>query len=544
MEQRNNNGDINKNSSNININNLNNQNNYNNINNIPSNNYFNYQNNINNPGYNNSNTQNINYNQNNYNNINNNNQVKQNYTNINNIPGNNYFNYQNNINNPGYNNSNINYNEYNIQNDQNTYQNDKVKDKTSKEKIKFGKKNIFSFKFKIILIILIILILVLLNVIERYVFKSYSVIFHLNGADEIESSEMKCTSNLRGECFITLPLVKRYDGEIMGFSKNMNDHDAQYKIGEKIKIDSDMFLSVISKKTNKLVIDKGDIDDIREETISCEAYNNDSCEVSVPMFNKLGYKIDGYTKDKYNKNDIIKFNSKIELNDDVILYPVYDEYQLYNYNGTVHYPIEKSVYLYNTYLDIGYNCDKSNTDLLIKKLNNLYEKYPFYAYNSKLIILDDKEYNSFATIEKSLYTSGITVINNQITDNPRVVIRCNENLYTYIVAIHELSHAFDFRYKSIYGHFMSDENELIELRNKYKNSYNRPLSDYAYSDGNNGFVKEFFAELLTFYYINYVDTTTQLEGGYYRGNFPDDMKKVAEKYLCIGKNNFDKSKCS
>ena len=91
---------------------------------------------------------------------------------------------------------------------------------------------------------------------------------------------------------------------------------------------------------------------------------------------------------------------------------------------------------------------------------------------------------------------------------------------------------------------MNEEKELIDLRNKYANSKTRPLRSYAYSDKSNTSVPEFFAELITFYYINYIDTTTDTGSSYKRGNYPDDMKKMAEKYLCIGRNDYDKTKCS
>ena len=90
---------------------------------------------------------------------------------------------------------------------------------------------------------------------------------------------------------------------------------------------------------------------------------------------------------------------------------------------------------------------------------------------------------------------------------------------------------------------MNEEKELIDLRNKYRNTSNRPLRDYAFSDKSNSSVSEFFAELITYYYINYIDTTSDIGNIYKRGNFPNDMKQMAEKYLCIGRNEFDKTKC-
>ena len=52
--------------------------------------------------------------------------------------------------------------------------------------------------------------------------------------------------------------------------------------------------------------------------------------------------------------------------------------------------------------------------------------------------------------------------------------------------------------------------------------------------------------MMAFYYLNFTDKDYKVIQGenFYRGNYPDDMKKVAEKYICIGMNNFDKTKCS
>ena len=393
---------------------------------------------------------------------------------------------------------------------------------------------------KIVIIILSFILLVLSFIIIKNLIKSYEVKIILNGSDIVEKESIKCKSNIKGECFLTLPSAKRYNGEVLGYSTNSNSKDAEYQIGQEIEVTQDLNLYVISKKENKLTIDETNINEVRDNNITCEVYNGEtSCEVNVPMFNKLGYKIDGYYKN--NRNEMINFNSKLLIDNDIILHPSYEEYPLYNSPGSTRFNIERSVYLYNTYLDIGYGCNKNTTEQLIKQLNNLYKKYPFYAYNSKLTIVNDTEYNSFINLANIGASSGFT--DENLIDNPTVVFRCDD-LYTYTVAIHELSHTLDVRYKSIHGHYMNEEQELIELRNKYKNINNRPLRNYAYSDKGNSSVPEFFAELLTYYYINYVDTTTQLDNNYIRGNFPDDMKKMAEKYICIGRNNFDKSKCN
>ena len=127
-------------------------------------------------------------------------------------------------------------------------------------------------------------------------------------------------------------------------------------------------------------------------------------------------------------------------------------------------------------------------------------------------------------------------------------IRCfeatTEKVDAYLVMVHELAHSFDVEYKAVYNkkYRISESEELKKLYNKYSSvKVNRPLSNYAYSS-----YGEFFAEMMTFYYANYIDTDYKIinERLFYRNNFPDDMKSFLEKYICLGKNNFDNSKCN
>ena len=353
--------------------------------------------------------------------------------------------------------------------------------------------------------------------------------------------EMKCNATFNDQCQLTLPVAKRNNGEIFGYSKDADSKEAEYKIGEEVNLNSDMSLYVISKKVNKLNIDKSDIDDIRDGNTSCEVYNSEkTCEVEVPMFNKLGYKIEGYTKTKGNTSDLIDFNSKIEIDDSIDLYPVYTEYPHYANPTKTHFKIDKSEFLHNMYLDIDSSCSNIASSL-VSNLNKLFTSLPFYSYNSKMTLLNPTNYRAFERASGFSNSAGFT--NEYEPKNPTVLIQCMNNMNSYITAVHELSHVLDVKHKYLYGKYLDEDQEIVDLRNKYINSNNRPLSDYAFSESGN-VIPEFFAELLTFYYFNYIDTSSSIDNyTYQRGNFPDDMKRVSEKYLCIGRNNYDRSKC-
>ena len=240
---------------------------------------------------------------------------------------------------------------------------------------------------------------------------------------------------------------------------------------------------------------------------------------------------------------MIKFGSKIKINDDIKLTPIYKEHSYYEVSGTIHFNIGKSVYLYNTYIDIDSDCNAKMMETFIENLKKLYQTYPFLSYNSKISVLGSKQYNAFTSKVGVQGSVGIT--NENEPENPTVLVECSNYFSPYITAIHELAHTLDVRYKMVSGHFFNEEQELIDLRNKYMNMRSRPLRSYAFSDKGNSSVPEFFAELITYYYLNYVDTEYSIDvSDYKRGNYPNDMKLVAEKYLCIGRNNYDRTKCS
>ena len=109
-----------------------------------------------------------------------------------------------------------------------------------------------------------------------------------------------------------------------------------------------------------------------------------------------------------------------------------------------------------------------------------------------------------------------------------------ENNY-YATIVHELAHTWDFYYGSVIGNDITEQSDIVNLFNKYRNMHNRPFRDYSYTD-----IKEFFADMVRYYYLKYIDPINS----YKNLDYPLEVKKVLEKYICISSNDYDKNMCN
>ena len=498
-----------------------------------SNNMNNYQHNNYNANYGtNYNNYNTNNNQSNY--------PNQNYNNnMNNYNGNQNYNYNNQYSN-NYNGINTNYNGYqNINYLSKMNNNIPPRNNTVKPN---EKKNLNIKK-----IALIVIVLIVICVIAMILFKNYNLKINLNGASEVEKENMQCKSKLLSNCYITLPNAIRTDGEVIGYSRQANSQTAEYQIGQEIEMNGDLVLYVISKKDSApLTIDKSDIDElgVSADGLKCTIYNTENtCSITVPVFNKKGYTNVGYSKTKGSKDVTVHFGDKVQGGQ--TLYPVYD-----TFTAGKAYNVKGSIALNNAYVDIDSSFPSSLIDIYTGYVKNIEKNWPFLFHGQKIVLFGESEFSQYVNAP-STSTSGATFQDLRYPSLSPSVIKALSSPITsngYMLIVHELTHSLDFQYQGIFNNRMCEEKDITDLYNKYeKYTSNRPLSNYAYS----GYSlsdprREFFAELMTFYYINYVDTNYQImsESAYKRGNFPEDMKQAAEKYICIAQNNFDKSKCS
>ena len=400
-------------------------------------------------------------------------------------------------------------------------------------------KNTSDTKSKIILYILIVIVgivfVVLITFVVLNLLKSYEIAFELNGASIVKDAPTKCHSNIFGHCYVTLPYSNRENGEIIGYSIVSDSKEAQYKEGDKIELIDDTILYVISKSENVVNINTNNIDEVETSSVSCSIYNKEkSCELILPQFNKKGYLNIGYSKEENDINTKVRPGDKIELTESINYYPVYDNYYLKRKISVS--DISKSIKINNGYIDITSSCPSNIADKAVEYIKIIESKYPFIIKGNKITLMSSSEFHKYSYTNSSV--KGITFygVNDKI---PSVFISCEENISDiYTVIFHELMHVFDIQGNRILGKYFSSNKDIT---NAFSQSYyNRVLRNYAYSSK-----EEFFAELLANYYFNYVETAHQSNWiKDYRNTLNDDLKKIAEKYICIGNNNYDTSKCN
>ena len=390
-----------------------------------------------------------------------------------------------------------------------------------------------SFLNKIIIVIVISIVVVLALLVILNLTKSYNITFDLNGATNIYDAPNECTGNIFGNCYVTLPKASRKDGEVIGYGIKKGDTEAIYKVDEKIELTEDTTLYVISKSQKKLVIDSSSIDDLENANVSCNIYNTEkSCEVTVPKYNKKGYLNKGYSEKSDGSEITLYPGEKYQLEEDKEYYPIYEKYRLRTI-FTIG-DIVKSVQLKKVYVDVTNSCPSAISDKAIESIRKIEEKYPFLFANNKVTLMSRAEFNRY-----TYYTSNVKGLTfGEDYNNVSVFIACEENdMDIYGVIVHELMHVYDAKVKSLFGKNLSDSSDILSAFNKYSRS--TIMRSYSYASK-----YEFFAELLTYYYFNYVDTTHKFAGLVdYRKALPDDLKALAEKYLCLGANNYDEKIC-
>ncbi len=400
--------------------------------------------------------------------------------------------------------------------------------------------------------------------------EQYSVSFNLNGASSIDANNIECDLSIKG-CIVTIPNATAKDGEVLGYNYSNDDTFAMYKAGDKVLLDEDITLYAITYKKNTVKIDTSNIDFIENKEVSCNAYNNQSCKVKLPIFNKVGYNNAGYstTSKKYNEYALYEYipNEEYELNGNVTLYPQNESYTKKVYNTSYHGIIGNDI------LEVEKNVSSSTINTFKGYLDGVKNNAPYLLTSIKINILSESYFNNnwYAVLGRSVSgTLGATyhTLGINPSKDTTIDVKSSYSGYSqsesyeefYHVLVHEMSHAWDsyypFALKGVIPKNISSSNEkvhdtkdyfseyslgrisnhqdVVNLYNKYKTQKNRPISDYAYSSR-----AEFWAEIMSFYYLKYIVPT----GHYASIDYPDDIKKVVEKYICIAKNNYRNNGC-
>ena len=353
----------------------------------------------------------------------------------------------------------------------------------------------------------------------------YTIYFDLNGASAITNDSVSCTEN-NDKCKIHLPKATRNDGVVLGYSSNKDSKKADYLMNTDIDIKENMTLYVISYKINTLNINQKELDYVEQSNLSCFAYNLDKkCSVRLPSFNKIGYEVRGYSTSPKSVTGIFFPKEYYEISDNQTLYPIYNIFA-----RSVKINVKKSLLVNGSFIEIENACPDNIANKYISYLNDIKDNAPYLLFGNKITFLGDASFNS---IWGDKYVG--------MNFGPRKLrafdIRCSSVILNdyYGTMVHELGHSWDYFYSVKMGKTITSNADIINLFNKYKNISNRPFRDYSYSN-----VYEFFADMGKYYYFKYIKKSSE----YINISYPNDIKKVMEKYICIAKNDYDEGKCT
>ena len=345
---------------------------------------------------------------------------------------------------------------------------------------------------------------------------SYKVTFNLNGANMIEHKSVRCKIEENG-CKVTLPNSTRKNGVVLGYSENKDDTEAKYALNSTITITNNMNLYAISYQEHTLKIEKNGVDSLEKDTVKCKAYNeNRNCKVVLPKYNKIGYEIKGYSTSIESLVGFVYADDEYEISSDTVMYPLYSTSSRKRaLNITKVFTYQDSI------IEVEQGCTESIYNNYLKYMDEMSKHVPFLLLGNKITFVSD---NSFNTIWGKTYVG----MNFGPKTLRSVDIRCSNKVYNdyYATMVHEMSHSWDFYYAKRMGTNISSQSDVINLYNKYKGTKNKPFREYSYSN-----IYEFFADMVRYYYFKYYVP----QPAFKNLNYPSDIKKTLEKYICIAK---------
>lgn len=354
----------------------------------------------------------------------------------------------------------------------------------------------------------------------------HTVYLKRNGASSIEKTSISCSyTTTNNKCFVTLPKIEKKDGVVLGWS-NGNKESIDYKIGDTIELSTDLVLYAVTYKELNLKIDSKDIDYLEENNISCKVFNdNDSCSVKIPNFNKKGYENRGYSINSSGMIGTIFPNTIYELKRDLTLYPIYG-----TNNRKIKINTKKVINKLNYIIEVEEGCNDINVNEFNSYLEKINTKAPYLLIGSKITYLSVDTFNK-------VFGSNYAGMNYGPSNLRSFDIKCGLEKSShnyYLTMVHELAHTWDMYYANFNKRNITEESDWLNLYIKYSNLQNRPFRDYSYT-----IIEEFFADAVKYYYFKYLDPID----AYTFLNYPDDIKKTIEKYMCITKNDYINNNC-
>lgn len=150
---------------------------------------------------------------------------------------------------------------------------------------------------------------------------TYKVKINSNGSNT-STKTLSCFT-YTDKCKVNLPVIKRDGYEILGFSNKDNSYDIIYNSGEKIEIDSDMELYVITKK--EVILSLVNMNDNSISSLKCNLYNNDiNCQIKLPN-ESSNLIFQGWSDEIGSKKADYLPNQTIYLDNDKRIYSVFSK---------------------------------------------------------------------------------------------------------------------------------------------------------------------------------------------------------------------------
>lgn len=351
--------------------------------------------------------------------------------------------------------------------------------------------------------------------------------------------------NGNNTCEVAAPNIVGLNGNrVLGWSLDKDSHEASIKIGDVIKVDRNTKIYSITEKEITITYHEGyDIEGVNTKATKlsynsnknskCISYNGEGCYIiGIPVIYSTGNIIHGFslTKDG-NCIEILK----TKFTEDTTLYArIHNDLDGKDVDG---YMVAYETQIGNVNVEIEKGLTVNGTITFINYLKELYKDHPeLFYYDGKIVLLTEDTY----LLYNGENSSGVTWTDDYGYFSTAFIRFNNMEIYDkrYLGTItHELGHCYDNKYKQIFGNNLSKESDVVALYNKYVNSTNRPLSDYAYGDPDR---YEFVAEaVLEVYRLdkltdNYEPYRSQMDNVY----VTDDIKEMVHRYLDKGNNYF------
>lgn len=365
-------------------------------------------------------------------------------------------------------------------------------------------------------------------------FKEVNAYFEPNDADSISSIHEKCTYyNNENGCSITAPDISRSNWNVVGWHTNKNSTSALAKENSEMTIKNDATYYAITYKEVTVTIEKNNADSLggcQEKTSTgcisrCKIYNqNTSCDVRLPYIYSKGNEVQYFstssnpsTKSGYTPALPITVKSNVKV------YAIVDN----RYRKSTYSIIKTKNYNYTAF-ETESGCPSSVYNNYYSFTDRAYQKVPYIFRAAKVTFSGNTTFNNtWGNYSGMTYGGGLGYRN--------VDVKCPTTYSTYYLhtIIHELVHSWDNYYKAQKGAPISEMSDVKALYNKYKNAGNRPLRDYSYTN-----YAEFVADMYSWYYFLYLDTSIRPNVVSQNTYYPSDMKKVMEKYISIAKNGY------